>query len=117
MDPNAQWSATIVDLPSMFSEWERRPAAGADHSAWVLVPGDSVGELWPMRPPAGWLAQPTSWGRRHRWTGPTSVRPLDPRGPSLRAKLFHDAAPRGRVQQLEAGAEDFALPVIDVLAP
>jgi hypothetical protein len=47
----------------------------------------------------------------------TAFRPLDPLRPPLSAQLLHDADPRGRVNQLEAGPEDFAFPVLDVLAP
>ena len=33
---------------------------GAGDSPWGFVPGDAVGEIWLVRPPGGWLAQPTS---------------------------------------------------------
>jgi hypothetical protein len=34
--------------------------AGAEHSPWCFVPGDGTGEIWLVRPRAGWLAQPAS---------------------------------------------------------
>ena len=33
---------------------------GAYRSPWCFVPGDGAGEIWLVRPAAGWLVRPTS---------------------------------------------------------
>jgi hypothetical protein len=33
---------------------------GAYQSPWCFVPGDAEGEIWLVRPPAGWVARPMS---------------------------------------------------------